>query len=116
MEKLTREEKIAWVKDARQLYVMNRYSGACWALRHTYPTHWSSPKYNPYSHMYGVREITKPYKPKGLSHNKFWWDRHNWKVRRDMFDCILAGLERNYLKYFYLRVKIAWCYKVRKFF
>lgn len=111
MEKLTREEKIAWVKDARQLHVTSPYNGACWALKNTHPTYWSYPKY---THLCDVREITKPYKPKELSYNSFWWDRGNWKVRRDMFDCILAGLERNYLKYFYLRAKIAWCYKTKK--
>lgn len=114
MEELTREQKIAWVKNARQLYLTNRYNGTCWALKTTYPNHWSSPQYCPYTHIHHVKEIISPCKPKGLSYYHFWWDRNNWKVRRDVFDCILAGLEGKYLKYFYLKVKIAWCYEVTK--
>ena len=116
MEELTREQKIAWVKAARQLHETNRYNGACWALTYAYPDYGSSPQYCPYSRKRHVKEILSPYKPKGVSYNHFWWNRNNWKVRRDVFDCILAGLEGKYLKYFYLKVKIAWCRKAKKFF
>lgn len=117
MEELTREQKIAWVKAARQLHETRRYYGygACEVLSKSYPSIPTSPQYCPYRNKRHVKEILSPYKPKGVSYDDFWWDRNNWKVRRDVFDCILAGLEGKYLKYFYLKAKIAWCYKANRY-
>ena len=114
MEELTKEQKIAWVKAARQLHETHRYYGACWALEVSYRSIAPSPQYCPSSRRRHVKEILSPYKPKGVSYDHFWWDRSNQKARRDVFDCILAGLEGKYLKYFYLKAKIAWYYKAKK--